>query len=278
MTTSNEPTETGARDRRQYGELCPIALALDVVGERWALLLLRELFAGPKRFTDLAEGLPGIGTSVLAERLRQLENDGLVSRRRLGPPARAQVYELTARGAALKPVLAGLVTWGSVYLVGKDADLSTRGRWLLQAMAITAGTLPRGIVTTNFVLDGEESSLVVTKEGVEARDGLDSGAQLTIRGTARDLHRIATSANKGKARSKPFIVDGDRRSADRLLGHLAEGIRRAAAAPVDSAHLPKGGGPRISMPPFRAAEARTRSKSTGADASRAGVSVSLAPR
>jgi len=232
MTTSIDPTETGARDRRQYGELCPIALALDVVGERWALLLLRELFAGPKRFTDLAEGLPGIGTSVLSERLRQLEDDGLVSRRRLGPPVRAQVYELTARGAAIKPVLAGLVRWGAVYLAGKGADLATRGRWLLQAMATTAGTSPRGIVTTNFVLDGEESSLVVTKEGVEARDGLDTGAQLTIRGTARDLNLIATSATKGKARSKQFIVDGDRRSADRLLDYLAEGIRRAAAPAV----------------------------------------------
>jgi len=232
MTTSNEATEIGARDRRQYDELCPLALALDVVGERWTLLLLRELFAGPKRFTDLAEGLPGIGTSVLSERLRQLENDGLVSRRRLGPPARAQVYELTARGAALQPVLGGLVRWGAVYLAGKGAELATRGRWLLQAMATTAGDPPRGIVTTNFVLDGEESSLFVTKEGVEARDGLDSGAQLTIRGTARDLHRIATSANKGRAHSKRFIVDGDRRSADRLLDHLAEGIRRAAAPAV----------------------------------------------
>ena len=232
MTTSNEPTQTGARDRRQYGELCQIALALDAVGERWALLLLRELFAGPKRFTDLAEGLPGIGTSVLAERLRQLESDGLVSRRRLGPPARAQVYELTARGAALKPVLAGLVRWGAVYLAGKGEDLATRGRWLLQAMAAAVGTSPRGVVTTNFVLDGEESSLVVTKEGVDAIDGLDTAAQLTIRGTARDLHRIATSANKGKARSKRFIVEGDRRSADRLLDYLAEGMRRAAAPAV----------------------------------------------
>ena len=232
MTTSNAPTETDALDRRQYGQLCPIALALDVVGERWALLLLRELFAGPKRFTDLAEGLPGIGTSVLSERLRQLENDGLVSRRRLGPPVRAQVYELTARGAAIKPVLAALVTWGAVYLAGEGADLANRGRWLLQAMATTARTPPRGIVTTNFVLDGPESSLVVTKEGVEARDGLETGAQLTIRGTARDLHRIATSASKGKAHSKRFIVDGDRRSADRLLDYIAEGIRRAAAPAV----------------------------------------------
>src|SRR5260370_23065983 len=133
MTTSNEPTETGARDRRHYGELCPIALALDVVGERWALLVLRELFAGPKRFTDLAEGLPGIGTSVLAERLRQLENDGLVSRRRLRPPARAQVYELTARGAALKTLLAGVVWGGAVYPARKGEDPTSRGRRLLQA-------------------------------------------------------------------------------------------------------------------------------------------------
>jgi len=235
MTSNIELTGPAARDRRQYGELCPIALALDIVGERWGLLVLRELFAGPKRFTDLAEGLPGIGTSVLSERLRQLENDGLISRRRLGPPARAQVYVLTARGAALEPVLAGLVRWGAAYLAENGADLATRGRWLLQAMATTAGTSPRGIVTTNFVLDGEESSLVVTKEGVEARDGLDTGAQLTIRGTARDLHRIAASTNKGKAHSKRFIVDGDRRSADRLLDHLAEGIRRAAAPAVPRA-------------------------------------------
>src|SRR5260370_24464751 len=119
--TSIEPGETDARTRRLYGELCPIALALEVVGERWALLVLRELFAGPKRFTDLAEGLPGVGTSVLSERLRQLENDGLVSRRRLGPPARAQVYALTARGAALKPVLAGLGTVSTPHLTGGAA-------------------------------------------------------------------------------------------------------------------------------------------------------------
>src|SRR5258708_27218621 len=125
MTTRNEPTETGARDRRQYGELCPIALALDVVGERWALLVLRELFAGPKRFTDLAEGLPGIGTSVLSERLRQLENDGLISRRRLGPPARAQGYVLTARGPALEPVLAGIIRWVAAYLPGHCPDLAS---------------------------------------------------------------------------------------------------------------------------------------------------------
>src|SRR5260370_14989328 len=113
--------------------------------------------------------------------------------------------------------------------MGKDADLATRGRWRLEVMATTAGTSPRGIVTRNFVLDGEESSLVVTTDGLEARDGLDTGAELTIRGTARDLHRFARSASKRKAHSKRFIVDGDPRSADRLFDYLAKGIRRAAA-------------------------------------------------
>lgn len=85
-----------------------------MVGDRGALLLLRELFAGPKRFTDLAVGLPGVGTAVLSERLRQLEHHGLLSRRCLGRPAPALLYQLTARGWALDPVPTGLAQWGAV--------------------------------------------------------------------------------------------------------------------------------------------------------------------
>jgi DNA-binding HxlR family transcriptional regulator len=100
-------------DRRTYGDSCGIARALDRAGERWALLVVRELILGPKRFTDLREGLPGIGPDVLAQRLRDLEAGGVVRRRRLPPPAPARVYELTEWGAELEPVLVALGRWGS---------------------------------------------------------------------------------------------------------------------------------------------------------------------
>ncbi|HKF18472.1 MAG TPA: helix-turn-helix domain-containing protein [Candidatus Dormibacteraeota bacterium] len=224
----------GAERGRQYGQLCPIALALDAIGDRWALLLIRELFAGPKRFTDLAAGLPGVGTAVLSERLRQLEHHGVVSRRRLRPPTPAQVYELTARGAALDPILTGLARWGAVYMTGRD-DLTSRGRWLLQAMAATARTPPPGLETTNFVLDGEECHVLVARDRLVARDGLREGARITVRGASRELYMLASSPGKPTAPSRHFAVDGDRRSADRLLDHLVLGVRRAAATGVPKA-------------------------------------------
>ena len=99
---------------RTYGDRCGIARALDLVGERWALLVVRELLLGPKRFTDLRAGLPHVGPDVLAQRLRELQAAGIVRRRRLPPPVPARVYELTTRGAALEPVVLALGRWGSV--------------------------------------------------------------------------------------------------------------------------------------------------------------------
>jgi DNA-binding HxlR family transcriptional regulator len=85
---------------RQYDDPCGVARALDVVGERWTLLVVRELLFGPKRFSDLVRGLPGMSQNVLSQRLRELASAGLVERRRLGPPVSAQVYELTERGTS----------------------------------------------------------------------------------------------------------------------------------------------------------------------------------
>src|ERR687897_764094 len=99
--------------KRTYGDRCGIARALDVVGERWALLVVRELLLGPKRFTDLRTGLPHVSPDVLAQRLRELEQSGIVRRRRLPPPASARVYELTGRGEELEPVIVALGRWGS---------------------------------------------------------------------------------------------------------------------------------------------------------------------
>jgi DNA-binding HxlR family transcriptional regulator len=98
--------------KRTYGDACGIARALDLVGERWALMVVRELLLGPKRFTDIRSGLPHLSPDVLAQRLRDLEHGGVVHHRRLPPPYSSQVYELTARGRALEPVLIELGRWG----------------------------------------------------------------------------------------------------------------------------------------------------------------------
>ena len=99
--------------RRTYGDRCGVARALDVVGERWALLVVRELLFGPKRFTDLRAGLPNLSPDVLSQRLRELERAGVVRRGRLPPPAASRVYELTEWGLELEPVVLALGRWGS---------------------------------------------------------------------------------------------------------------------------------------------------------------------
>ena len=98
---------------RTYADACGIARALDVVGDRWALLVIRDLLLGPKRFTDLRAGLPRVSPDVLSQRLRELEDAGLLQRRWLPPPSASQVYELTERGQALEPVLLELGRWGA---------------------------------------------------------------------------------------------------------------------------------------------------------------------
>jgi DNA-binding HxlR family transcriptional regulator/putative sterol carrier protein len=101
---------------RSYRQYCAVARGLDLVGERWTLLIVRDLLTGPKRYTDLLAGLPGIGTNLLAARLRELEEQGIVTRRVLPPPAGSAVYELTEVGQALEPVIMALGRWGSRFL------------------------------------------------------------------------------------------------------------------------------------------------------------------
>jgi DNA-binding HxlR family transcriptional regulator len=98
---------------RTYGDGCSSAHALDLVGDRWALLIVRDLLFGPKRFSDLTTGLPQASPNVLTQRLRDLEAAGIVLRRRLPPPASTMVYELTEWGAELEPILMGLQRWGA---------------------------------------------------------------------------------------------------------------------------------------------------------------------
>lgn len=99
--------------KRSYGDACRFAHALDLIGERWALLVIRELLLGPKRFTDLRAGLPHASTNILSERLRDLEQGGVIQRRKLPPPAGSTVYELTDWGRDLEPIVTELGAWGA---------------------------------------------------------------------------------------------------------------------------------------------------------------------
>lgn len=123
--------------RRSYGQYCAIARSLDVLGERWTLLIVRELLTGPKRFKDLLEGLPGIGTNLLAGRLKDLEGEGLLCRTTLPPPAGSAVYQLTGRGRDLEPVLMGLARWGLDLLGEPRPGEVFRPVWAVQAMKAT---------------------------------------------------------------------------------------------------------------------------------------------
>jgi DNA-binding HxlR family transcriptional regulator/putative sterol carrier protein len=136
---------------RQYDDPCGVARALDLVGERWTLLVVRELLFGPKRFSDLVRGLPGMSQNVLSQRLRELGNAGLLHRRRLGPPVSGQVYELTERGAALRPVVIELARWGSRIPTTSRADLS-------------ADALALALLTT-FDRDGAEDVRIALQLG-----------------------------------------------------------------------------------------------------------------
>jgi DNA-binding HxlR family transcriptional regulator len=98
---------------RRYDQYCPVCHALDLVGERWSLVIVRELLKGPKRYTDLIDGMPGVGTNILAARLRDLEAGGIVQKRKLPPPAASTVYELTDYGRELEEPLYALARWGA---------------------------------------------------------------------------------------------------------------------------------------------------------------------
>ena len=112
--------------KRTYGQFCGVARALELVGERWALLIIRDLLVGPRRFTDLRRGLPKIPTNILTARLQELEEAGVVRRRALPRPATGVVYELTAYGAELEPVVLGLGRWGAQSLgVPREEEIVT---------------------------------------------------------------------------------------------------------------------------------------------------------
>jgi DNA-binding HxlR family transcriptional regulator len=205
---------------RTYGDMCGIARALDVIGERWALLVVRELILGPKRFTDLRAGLPNIGPDVLSQRLRELEAAGLLSRRVLAPPAASRVYELTDRGRALEPVLLALGEWGSAAPVppgsprlGVDSTIVAL-RTLFEARA--AGDLA---ATYELRLGDQTFRARVADGELEVERGEAPEADATIVSGPWPLGELMWQgyALEDAEGAGDLSVEGDRRAAARFL-------------------------------------------------------------
>ena len=192
---------------KRYDQYCPVAHALGLVGERWALLIVRELLHGPRRYTDLAASLPGIPTNILAARLRDLEGCGIVGKRRLPPPAASQVYELTPYGARLKPVMRELALWGIQSLgAPKDEDELAPG-WLENALdTVFAPAAPTGRL--EFRIGDEVASLV---DG-EARSGSIEQPDVVVEGDVQGFYYLFV-----ERRWEGVTVEGDRELLERLL-------------------------------------------------------------
>ena len=153
---------------RSYDQYCGLAYALDIVGERWTLLIVRELIPGPRRFTDLIEGLPGISTNLLSVRLKRLEQQGIICRRVLPPPAGSTVYELTPMGQALEKTLLELGKWGSRFVPpsAEDAALLPVGSYALTLKTFFRPELAQGVHET-YELRIDDEVLQVRIEGGE---------------------------------------------------------------------------------------------------------------
>jgi len=200
--------------RRGYGQFCAAARALDVVGERWTLLVVRDLMAGPKRYTDLREGLPGIATDLLTARLRTLEGAGLVRRRSLPRPAPATVYELTERGWLLAPVVQGLARVGFAFLDEPADDEPVPPDRLVLALRASFRPDVAGDMDATYELHlGDETFVIAVRDGtLETARGTAPDADLVLRTDPVTLVRVLqddVAADDAIATGK-LRIDGDR--------------------------------------------------------------------
>jgi DNA-binding HxlR family transcriptional regulator len=191
---------------KRYDQYCPIACSLGLVGERWTLLVVRELMHGPKRYTDLVDGLNGIGTNILAARLKELEAAGLVERRKLPPPAASTVYELTPAGQELRPVLHELARFGARLMGPPPLDALAPG-WLVNALDLSLSPIsPTGRLA--FRIGEEEASLV---DGL-ARPGLVDDPDVFVESDAIGFYHLVVNRQTEGVR-----IEGDFEALERLI-------------------------------------------------------------
>ena len=201
---------------RRYDDPCGIARALDIVGERWALLVVRELIFGPKRFVQLRDGLHGVSPNVLSQRLRDLEQAGIVRRGVLDPPASVAIYELTARGRALEPILLELGRWGS------QQPMTTSGELSVNALLLALKTVfdPAAAVNATFALrvDGDWFRVTVAGDSIDITRGRTDHPAVTFDTDVATLRSVAFGREpiSDAERDGRLTVDGDRLLAERF--------------------------------------------------------------
>ena len=204
---------------RSYGDQCGVARSLDVVGERWALLIVRELLLGPKRFNDLLAGLPGASPNVISQRLRELSGAGVIRQRDLGPPARVRVYELTDWGRELEPVILHLGQWGT------HAPLPEGAGWGLDSLLLALqATADPAVVNGRYEMRIGPDIVTVdgTSGSVRLRRGTADRPQATLTTDADTLHDVTLGMRSiaDAVKSGDLRLDGDPGAVTGLTGLL----------------------------------------------------------
>ncbi|MEO3820147.1 winged helix-turn-helix transcriptional regulator [Plantactinospora sp. B24E8] len=208
--------------QRKYHDACAVAHALDILGERWALLVVRELLLGPKRFSDLRAGLPSVSTDMLTTRLRELESHGVVRRHKLPAPASSWVYELTTWGSQLEPIVVSLAQWSS-----QSAGLADRANEPLSvdSAALALHTLfkpdadPRVAATVELRLNGQPFRVNVTHGALSVERGEAPDAEISITTDPAALTALLTGTSSLNAERKGGRTNlhGDPAAAQRFL-------------------------------------------------------------
>jgi DNA-binding HxlR family transcriptional regulator len=212
--------------RRSYEQYCAVAKALDVVGERWTLLILRDLVhLGPRRFSDLLRALPGIGKSLLAARLRHLEQAGIVQRRRLPPPAGSTVYELTDLGRGIERAVIELGRWGGSFMGTRAGDETFLPTGHISAIRATFRSEDAGDISRRyqFVIGGEAFFVEISDGAVSACEGTLPDPDLTVEADVETSIDLMTRqlAPAEALRSRRVRIDGEPAEFTRCIDLLA---------------------------------------------------------
>jgi DNA-binding HxlR family transcriptional regulator len=206
--------------KRPHRDGCGIAHAADLLGERWALVIIRELLLGPKRFTDLRAGVPDISPNVLSQRLQELERSGLVRRRKLPPPTGARVYELTRWGAELEPAVLALGRWASRSpALPRDGEMGVDSMVLAIKSSFDPAAAGDLAATYGLVLDDHPFRIEVSNGRLSVRRGEADEPDALVRS---DPSTIASIVFRGRsltaaARAGEVEIEGSRRAVNRLL-------------------------------------------------------------